>query len=105
MTGREQAVLDALLSVEFDGVEQLRSAAQHVLVIGGCECGCPSIDFHKDPGTGIHIRVNARVDGTSGGLFLYTVGDRLGGIEWLGTSEEGDPDEFPDPAVLVVSAV
>jgi hypothetical protein len=52
MTGREQAVLDALLSVEFDGVEQLRSAAQHVLVIGGCECGCPSIDFHKDPGTG-----------------------------------------------------
>jgi hypothetical protein len=87
-----------------DRAEQLRRAAKDVLVIGGCECGCPSIDFHKEPGTGMHIRVNARVEGTSDGLLLYTVGDRLGGIEWVGTSEQGDPAKFPDPAVLVISA-
>ena len=88
---------------EFDGVERLRLEAKDVLVTGGCECGCPSIDFHNEPGTGMHIHVDAQVDGTSDGLFLYTVGGRLGGVEWVGTSDQGNPAEFPDPAVLIVS--
>ncbi|HEY8727975.1 MAG TPA: hypothetical protein VIL94_00220, partial [Acidothermaceae bacterium] len=67
LTGRERAVLDALLSVEFDDVERLRIEAKDVLVTRGCECGCPSIDFHNEPGSGMHIRVNAQVDGTSDG--------------------------------------
>jgi hypothetical protein len=39
----------------------------------------------------MHIRVNAAVEGSFDGLFLYTVGGRLGGIEWVGVSEDGDP--------------
>lgn len=87
----------------FDGVKQLRNEVKDVSVLGGCDCGCPSIDFHKEPGTGVRIRVNARVEGTSDGIFLYTVGEHLGGIEWVGTSEHGDPAEFSDPAVLIIT--
>ena len=51
----------------------------------------------------MHVRVNAQVDGTLDGLFLYTVGDRLGGIEWVGSSEHDDPVQLPDPAILIIS--
>ena len=96
-------MLDALLAVEFEGVEQLRNEATGAVVVGGCDCGCPSIDFHNEPGIGMHVRVNAQVDGTLDGLFLYTVGDRLGGIEWVGSSEHDDPVQLPDPAILIIS--
>jgi hypothetical protein len=69
--------------------------------VGGCPCGCPSVDFARTPGSGLHIRVDATVTGTSDGVFLYTVGDgRLGGIEWVSGSEAPDPDELPEPATL-----
>ncbi|HZC52138.1 MAG TPA: hypothetical protein VE441_06535 [Mycobacterium sp.] len=103
LTARERAVLDALLAVDFDGVEQLRREAKDAVVVGGCDCGCPSIDFYNQVGEGMDIRVNAGVDGTFDGLFLYTVGGHLGGIEWVGNSEEADPDEFPDPERLTIS--
>lgn len=47
----------------------------------------------------MHIRVNAGVRGTNDGMFLYTVGPWLGGIEWVGVSEN-DPTEFPEPSLL-----
>jgi hypothetical protein len=103
LTDRERHVLDALLAVDFDGVEHLRQEARDAVVVRGCDCGCPSIDFYNQPGAGMHIRVNARLDGTLDGLFLYTVGSRLGGIEWVGNSEEDDPAEFPDPTDLIIS--
>ena len=102
LTGRERAVLDALLSVNFDGVEELRSQAEQVTVVGTCGCGCPSIDFYNEPGQGMHVRVNAATQSQFDGLFLYTVGGRLGGIEWVGTSDEGNPPEFPDPATMTI---
>lgn len=102
LTERERAVLDALLAVEIDSVEHLREEAGHAVVVSGCRCGCPSIDFYSEPGVGMHIRVNARVDGTIDGLFLYTVGGHIGGIEWVGASEQ-NPDEFPDPSVLIIT--
>lgn len=104
LTVRERAVLDALLAVEFGGVERLRDEARDAMVVGGCDCGCPSIDFYKEPGAGMHIRVNAGVAGTLNGMFLYTIGGRLGGIEWVGNSDQPDPAEFPDPSVLTISA-
>ena len=102
LTARERAVLDALLSVEFEGVEGLRREAEHAKVVGTCGCGCPSIDFYKQPGQGMHVRVNAVSQSQFDGLFLYTLGERLGGIEWVGTSDEGNPPEFPDPSTLAI---
>jgi hypothetical protein len=102
LTTRERAVLDALLSVEFDGVEDLRRQAKTAVVVGECGCGCPSIDFHNERGVGMQVRVNAAIEGTHDGLFLYTDGDQLGGIEWVSASDGGDPAEFPHPDVLTI---
>jgi hypothetical protein len=45
MTGEERAILDLILSIDFDGVAQLREQASSVLVTGKCDCGCPSIEL------------------------------------------------------------
>lgn len=102
LTERERAVLDAMLSVDFDGVDGLRREAEQATVVGGCGCGCPSIDFYKQVGAGMRVRVNAATPGHFDGLFLYTVGGRLGGIEWVGSPEEGNPPEFPDPSTFTI---
>jgi len=45
LTRDEQSVLDRLLSVEFDGVAELREQAEGATVTGLCDCGCPSVDL------------------------------------------------------------
>ncbi|GAA4608071.1 hypothetical protein BJY16_006655 [Actinoplanes octamycinicus] len=99
LTERERAVLDALLAVDFEGVEELRRQAAGALVVGTCACGCPSIDFQD--GVGLTVRVDATVRGGYDQLFLYTFGERLGGIEWAGVAER--PAEFPPPERLEIS--
>ena len=69
---------------------------------GTCRCGCPSIEFRAEPRIGLQVRVNAVVDGSDDGLFLYTVGGHLGGIEWAGVSDNV-PAEFPDPVLLKIA--
>ncbi|UFN46293.1 hypothetical protein [Nocardioides okcheonensis] len=110
LTARERGVLDALLAVEFDGVERLRSQSATAQVYGGCGCGCPSIDFFHGQTNGMWPVVNAGVrdSRTYDGLFLFTVnlpqvGDVLGGIEWVGQGDS-DPDELPPPGDLIVTA-
>lgn len=109
LTAREREVLTALLAVDFDGVERLRVQAAEAQVVGGCDCGCPSIDFFEGRNSGVTMVVNAGVrdSETYDGLFLYTVdipgkGEVLGGIEWVGQSES-DPDEFPTPEDLTIT--
>jgi hypothetical protein len=41
----ERAILDHLLSLEFEGVEQLRRQAADATVVGRCDCGCPTIEL------------------------------------------------------------
>jgi hypothetical protein len=108
LTARERDVLAALLAVDFDGAERLRSQAAEVQVLGGCGCGCPSIDFVEGRGNGMDIVMNAGVKDseTFDGLFLFTVdvpgeGDVLGGIEWVGQGET-DPEELPAPESLTI---
>ena len=45
LTPAERMVLDLLLSVEFAGVGELREQARSVVVTGGCDCGCPTVDL------------------------------------------------------------
>jgi hypothetical protein len=104
LTSRERSVLVALLAVDFPGVKRLRDQAEEAEVVGECGCGCPSIDFRSEPGAGMRICVNAAIEGSPrDGLFLFLIGGRLGGIEYVGASSHSDPDEFPDPSALVVT--
>ena len=44
ITQSEQRILDRLLSIEFDGVQELRRQAASISgVEANCTCGCPSI--------------------------------------------------------------
>lgn len=105
LTPRERAVLDAPLSVEPDGAAELRAQARHAVVSETCDCGCPSVDFaHPADTRGMRVRVNAAVNGSDDGLFLYTVGPWLGGIEYVGVSAQ-DPDVFPEPDLLTITPV
>lgn len=45
MTPTERAVLEKVLSIDFVGVEQLRGQVEAALVVGRCDCGCPTIDL------------------------------------------------------------
>lgn len=49
LTDEERRVLERLLSVEFDGVQALRSQAARVRAAGRCPCGCPSIELTVPP--------------------------------------------------------
>lgn len=107
LTPRERSVLDALLTAaDFEGADALRQQAGAVQVVGVCGCGCPSIDFTEGGGSGMTVRVDAGVrEPESGGLFLYTIedeplGEVLGGIEWVGSTENDSPDELPAPEDL-----
>ncbi|GAA1399857.1 MULTISPECIES: hypothetical protein [Oerskovia] len=99
LTDRERSVLDALLSIDVDGVSGLRRQARSAVVTGTCGCGCPSIDFRT--GTGMQVVVDARVIGSPDGLFLYLLDGELGGIEWVSVAEER-PTELPEPAQLEI---
>lgn len=101
LTERERAVLDAMLAVDFEGVETYRRQAAAVRVIGMCRCGCPSVDFHNEPGVGMSILVNAGVRDSFDGLFMYAVAGRLGGIEYVSNSDEMAV-ELPDPSMLEI---
>lgn len=41
----ELATLTVLLSVEFDGVQELRDQVEGAAAVRGCGCGCPTIDL------------------------------------------------------------
>ena len=103
LTARERAVLDAFLALEFVGVEIFREQGNAARVVDTCGCGCPSIDFTTEPGTGITILVEASVRESADTLFLYAVNDHLGGIEYISKSTP-TVTELPDPDDLQLAA-
>ncbi len=45
LSDAEAAVLDLVLSEDFEGVAELRDQAGTATVVGRCDCGCPSVDL------------------------------------------------------------
>jgi hypothetical protein len=98
LSPEERATLDALLAVEFAGAAALREQAASAEVSGGCECGCPTIDFTVDPTTPrAHVRElvvsEAEVDQTDDSVLLFVRDGRLNRLEyvWIGDA----PATFP----------
>src|SRR5436189_6350605 len=99
LTDRERAVLDVLLAADFEGADTFRLQVSNIRVVGKCRCGCPSIDFAVESGAGLTVLVDARLAGSDDGLFLFSLGEQLGGIEYVSNSDEM-VTELPDPALL-----
>jgi hypothetical protein len=50
LTFRERSVLEKLLAADFAGAEHLREQVDTTLVVGRCDCGCPTIDLRVAAG-------------------------------------------------------
>ena len=102
LSERERRVIEWVLAGEFDGVDELRAQIPRLRVLGGCTCGCPSVDF-VEPGLGLGSPIGR--EGYVPGLFysvaLFARGDGvLTTLDLLCTGEV-TPTEFPDAAELV----
>ena len=95
----ERAMLDFLLSADFQGRTELRKQAESVQAVAVCECGCGTIDlkvsgmaaraFSKEP-----IPVEAHGAGVEVLLFV-----RDGFLRLLEVVDYGDSRPFPYPRV------
>ncbi|MCO7238919.1 hypothetical protein [Aeromicrobium sp. CnD17-E] len=103
-TTAERALLDALLSFDFEGVEALRVQAAGLKVSDGCTCGCGTINlFPSDahpPLSDARSPVPAEgrvVNGAGedvGGLLLFLEQGRLSSLEVYSYDE---PLALPEP--------
>ncbi len=104
LTVSERSILDLMLSLDFEGVEELRRQALNVLVTGRCSCGCPTIDLATSPDSNRSriadstSPVQARVDhgeGHAPGEFILFLNDgRLSSLEYVYYDEI--PNDWPD---------
>jgi hypothetical protein len=98
----ERTLLNAFLSHDFPGVQELREQALHVTAKKGCQCGCGTIDFVLDE-TQVRrsaspnpVPVDAVVEGGKGdavgGLILFV---RDGLLQSLEVYSHADPLPLP----------
>lgn len=104
LTERERATLDFLLAADFPGVVALREHARAAEVLGGCECGCATIDLGVPEGMPrAELRSRVPVESVSNEpphyeLLLFTEDGRLKMLELVWYDDP--PAEFPDVAVF-----
>ena len=109
LTEVERGALDAMLSLEFEGVAELREQAKSVRAWRSCECGCGSIGLDVDPSvprssveSGVAPVDGAFGDGSAdtGGLILFLRDGRMSELEVWSVGD--DPAPMPEGSVLRV---
>jgi hypothetical protein len=104
LTSAESAVLTLLLSVEFPGVDELRVQAASAAVVGGCDCGCPSIALQVPEDAPLASGLSSRLapaegvvspqgDGVPGEIILFVDDGRLSYLEYV--YYDAPPTEWP----------
>ena len=112
LTGAESTVLALLLSVEFPGVDALRVQARSAVVVGGCDCGCPSIALEVPDGaplvSGLRSRlapaeavVSPHGEGVPGEIILFVDDGQLSYLEYV--YYDAPPTEWPASDRISVS--
>jgi hypothetical protein len=90
LTSVERAVLALLLSVDFPGVDALRVQAGSAAVVGGCDCGCPSIALTVPADVPLASGLSSRLAPTEGvvspqgdEIILFVDDGRLSYLEYV----------------------
>ena len=74
-TEREQALMEAILSLEFDGRDEVASQIRGARVADDCGCGCGSFAIEQRPATPL-----VPVDGPTAEMFGTDDADQLVGL-------------------------
>lgn len=103
----ELAVVDWLVrNVKPEGsLEHLLTSLPALRVVGGCDCGCASVDFEEGgqclPSSPIVDAIGKSTEGVGLLVMLWGREDAVTGLEVVGT-ERGSARILPDPASLTV---
>jgi hypothetical protein len=103
LTGTEWALVQLLLSHDFDGVDGLRLQVPDARVVPGCRCGCGTIDFVSGETEARLPSSLVPVEGTvlsadgepTGGLLLFVRDGQLVSFEVYSYGHE--PLQMPPP--------
>lgn len=83
-----------------DGANYRSVDISSLSVVGGCKCGCASIDFEADkPARIIADGIAEYSDGKSAGLLLWGIESRITGLELYDLDPEASY-RFPSPTDL-----
>jgi hypothetical protein len=103
LTSPERAILDFLLTAEFQGRAALRAQVDHARASGRCPCGCATVDLAVDRTAAPPAQVSERMvadamsrDGEYG-LLLFVDDGYLSSVEIYGNVAD-PPPEFPPPS-------
>ncbi len=109
LTPRERSVLDRLLGAEFPGAAEFRDQADDAVVVGRCDCGCPSIDLAvlkvcrlspvPDGPVQAELRVTPMTGEPEGDVILFAKDGRLGCLEYVYYTN-APPSAWPVPSHL-----
>lgn len=98
-------MLDLLLSSDFAGADELREQAKSAVVVGGCDCGCPSVDLRAPRGASAvglssrlvpcELEVAPAGEEPPGQVILFADDGRLSYLEYVFFGET--PAKWPDP--------
>ena len=87
LTDLERDLIEALLGAVRSGVTRYIGQLESVEVVGGCRCGCPSIDLSsastgaEDLPTPLILADAESPEGVHVGVILWSRGGRLSGLE------------------------
>jgi hypothetical protein len=113
LTEIEKQILVALLDPDFPGVGELRSRLPHTMVVGGCDCGCPTVylaissdvDRSSVRGIGRLAPVEARIAPVDqeppGEILLFVDDSGLNSLEYVSYADR-PPGAWPSLDRLTV---
>ena len=99
LADEEKAVLEALLSLEFEGAQELRAQLATVKLVGQCECGCATIELDVDRAHAPQAAIEGLVpaegsvrrpgsDEVQGGIILFASNGYLSALEIYNFDDE-----------------
>lgn len=104
LTEWERAVVGVLTSLDLDGGERVRDSLPHLVVTGGCDCGCASFNVRDRRYPAQPYELEHFANGV-------VVNPSVGFVLWLGpdgrpisVDVDNRPGVLPDPSQIVVSA-